>query len=121
MLRDAGPKPVSILKIDKDCHVEDEWLSDYTRLVITTCQQHGVNVKRIKMCRSQRKGLHFYVDIEPSIEAELANELQWLLGDDCLRVDFNRARVQSKLDEWNKLFEVPNVRFRTIYRAKQGD
>ena len=49
-------------------------------------------------------------------DADLANQLQWLLGDDCQRVDFNRARIDSGLDEWSKLFEVPYVRLRTIYR-----
>jgi hypothetical protein len=43
--------------------------------------------------------------------------LQWLLGDDSQRVGFNRARIESGLNEWNKLFEVVGRRLTTIYRA----
>jgi hypothetical protein len=68
------------------------------------------------MCRSKRKGYHFYISINPPVEANVANQLQWLLGDDDLRVDRNRARIQAGFDRWNKLFERLDARLRTIYR-----
>jgi hypothetical protein len=40
-------------------------------------------------------------------------------GDDSRRVDFNRARIESGLEEWNKLFEVPENVLCTIY--KEGE
>lgn len=107
---------VPVLKIDKDCFVDPTWLSDYIALILRICRRYNVSVKSIRMTRSKSKGQHFYIQIEPSVEPELANRLQWLLGDDCQRVDFNRARIRSHLPEWNKLFEELGRKLRTIYR-----
>jgi len=105
----------SILKIDKDCFVEQGWIRDYVRMTIATCRLKGIDVMRIQMSRT-RKGFHFYIDVDPPVEAELANQLQWLLGDDCGRVDRNRARIRSGLREWNKLFEEAGTKLRTVYQ-----
>jgi len=108
---------VSVLKIDKDSFVNRHWIQDYLRLVVNTCREYRVRVVSVKKTVSERKGIHFYIEITPPVEAELANRLQWLMGDDSRRVDFNRARIESRLNEWNKLFERANARLRTIYRA----
>ena len=108
---------VGTVKIDKDCFVDRSWIQDYARVVVAVCRMKGVRVTWIQMCNSESKGLHFYIDISPPVEAKLANELQFLLGDDCGRVDRNRARIRSRLTEWNKLFELPNARLKTIYRS----
>ena len=106
---------IGVLKIDKDCYVNSDWLKDYVRLVIVpTCQSFNLRVLSVRTCPSRKKGFHLYIDIDPPIEPDLANRLQWLLGDDCRRVDFNRARIRSGLREWNKLFEEPGRRLRTI-------
>jgi len=102
------------LKIDKDCFVDEDWIQDFIRTAILTCRLKGVKVLRIQKSRT-RKGFHFYVDIDPAVKDELRNRLQWLLGDDCGRVDRNRARMRSGLNDWNKLFEQPNARLITIY------
>jgi hypothetical protein len=107
---------VPVLKIDKDCFVDPAWLRDYIALILRICRAYNLCVKSIRMTRSKSKGQHFYIQIEPSVEPELANRLQWLLGDDCRRVDFNRARIRSHLPEFDKLFEEPNRRLRTLYR-----
>jgi len=104
------------LKIDKDCFVDKQWIQNYVDLILSECRRFNITILSIRMCNSRRKGLHFYIKVSPPIDADLANQLQWLLGDDCQRVDFNRARIDSGLDEWSKLFEVPHVRLRTIYR-----
>lgn len=106
---------ISVLKIDKDCFVDKDWLEDYVRTVVAICRSFGVTVESVKMCPSKRHGLHFYISIIPPVEAGLANRLQWLLGDDSRRVDFNRARIESGLVEWNKLFEVAGRMLRTVY------
>ena len=113
----ASMGKVGVLKIDKDCFVGKDWIDSYVDLIVKECGSFGVTVKTIKMCNSKRKGLHFYVKIDPPIEPTLANKLQFLLGDDALRVDFNRARIESSLIEWNKLFEVAGRRLRTIYKG----
>jgi hypothetical protein len=77
-------------------------------------------VESIKKCISKSKGYHLCIKINPPIDSNFANFLQWLFGDDCRRVDFNRARIESGLLEWNKLFEEPYRRIKTIYRA-DGD
>ena len=105
---------VSQLKIDKDCHVARSWICDYVERIRSTCRSHGLRVLSIQMSRT-KKGQHYYVDIRPTIPPEKANRLQWLLGDDCLRVDYNRARIQSGLDDWNKLFETIGQRYETLY------
>jgi hypothetical protein len=105
------------MKIDKDCFVDEEWIRDYVRMVIVTCRLRGVRVVRIQKSRT-RKGFHFYIDVAPPVEAELANRLQWLLGDDCGRVDRNRARIRSGLKGWNKLFERPNARLTQIWTGQ---
>ena len=107
------------LKIDKDCFVDKDWILDYLDVITITCALFGVTVEYVGMCRSKSKGLHFYITINPDIDAKLANRLQFLLGDDARRVDFNRARIGSRLQEWNKLFEVEGRRLRTIYRNSE--
>jgi hypothetical protein len=114
-----GGLKVAVLKVDKDCFVDQNWIEAYVQQIVHTCQSYNVTVEAIKMCNSKKKGLHFYIYISPAVDAGLANMLQWLLGDDCLRVDFNRARIASGLQEWNKLFEVSNRRLKTIYRKQK--
>jgi hypothetical protein len=112
---------VNVLKVDKDCFVDKEWLDAYVEVIMQICDNYDLTVQTIKMCNSKKKGLHFYITISPPIDSMIANMLQWLLGDDCRRVDFNRARIESNLDEWNKLFEVANRRLKTIYRKPKND
>lgn len=115
MQRDEDVDKIRILKIDKDCFVDEDWLRDYLNLlVVPICQSYNINMLSVRMCPSRKKGFHLYIEIDPPIEPDLANRLQWLLGDDCQRVDFNRARIRSGLREWNKLFEEPDRRLRTI-------
>jgi hypothetical protein len=108
---------ISVLKIDKDCYVDQSWILDYVEVVRSICQMRRVHVCYLEMSRS-KKGLHFYIGIQPSVGSELANRLQWLLGDDCRRVDYNRARIRSHYPDWNKLFERIGQRFVTLYSRK---
>ena len=119
--RGGGTSMISQLKIDKDIHVDHTWIRDYVRAIRAVCATKRVQVTSIRMCRSKRKGAHYYIDIHPALRPATANRLQWLLGDDCLRVDYNRARVGSGLIEdgdWNKLFERIGQRYTTLYRVK---
>jgi hypothetical protein len=109
---------ISVLKIDKDRLVDRSWIRDYVYVILAVCRLNHAKVNSIQMCRSTNKGLHFYIEIQPSLLAESANRLQWLLGDDCLRVDYNRARIRSGYPDWNKLFEKIGGRFHTLYRIK---
>ncbi len=106
---------VNELKLDLDCVLDKDELRGYIRNIVLICQDNGIKVKKIAMCRSKRKGLHFYISIEPPINPEKANYLQLLLGDDAQRFVFNKARIKSGLPEWNKLFEEEKIRFRIIY------
>src|SRR5208282_1996046 len=120
--------PVGQLKIDKDIHVNRTWIQDYVRTIKAICKLNGIRVTSIQMCRSSRKGQHYYISVVPPLRAESANRIQWLLGDDCLRVDYNRARIQSHLNDWNKLFEDVGRHYITLYgkvpagtrKTKQG-
>jgi hypothetical protein len=115
----SGVYKISTLKIDRDCFVESGWVRDYVRTIITTCKMFDVRVRSIKMSRSKRKGNHFYIEINPPVEATFANQLQYLLGDDGLRVDRNRARIEAGFNGWSKLFERANAKLRTIYRTSR--
>jgi len=104
---------VDVLKIDKDCHVDQSWILDYVRVVRCICHMKRVNVASVEVSHS-KKGLHFYIGIQSRVSSELANRLQWLLGDDCRRVDYNRARIRSHYPDWNKLLERIGQRFLTL-------
>ncbi|TSA43629.1 hypothetical protein D4R54_00165 [archaeon] len=105
----------NVLKIDKDCHVSPELNLEYVRTILQTCRKYEPKVLWVKSSRS-RHGMHFYIKIKPALEPHVANNLQYLLGDDAKRVAFNRARIESGSDEWNKLFERANARLTTVYR-----
>lgn len=112
-LRTTLPQ-TNTLKIDKDCFVNSRLNMEYVRTVLHTCRKYGVTIQWIRYSKS-RHGMHFYIRIKPSLSPKIANNLQYLLGDDAKRVEFNRARIESGLAEWNKLFEKPNVKLNTIY------
>jgi len=116
-IEESEVEPADELKIDKDCFVEKAWTRHYVWLVKTVCRRFGVAISSIRRCASESKGEHYYIGIKPRIDANQANLLQYLLGDDCKRVDFNRARIESGLNGWSKMFEKPHVRLTTIYRC----
>ncbi len=114
-------KKQSTLKVDKDCVVPRKWLLDYVnKVILPLCAFYEITVRSIKYCPSRLKGFHLYIDITPAISAVLALELQLLMGDDAQRVSLCRARMRAGYDEWNKLFEEPYCKLRTIYRHKSG-
>jgi hypothetical protein len=78
---------------------------------------HHESVEWIKATRT-RHGRHYYIKIDPPVSAKTANNLQYLLGDDANRVDYNRARINSGLAPWNRLFESLGRKMVTLYRCK---
>ena len=103
-----------MLKVDKDCHVDSELEHEYVRSVVETLSNHRLKVLRVQVTRTHH-GRHYYITIYPAVDAHTANRLQYLLGDDPKRVDYNQARIASNLREWNKLFESIGRRLNTIY------
>ncbi len=90
---------ISVLKIDVDCIVSRDWLQDWIRLVvIPTCRALGVSVLTVDIGQSQHKGFHTYIKINPPVHSELANRLQFLLGDDRHRVSLNRAVLYGRVE-----------------------
>jgi hypothetical protein len=115
---DAGanvPK-TDLLKIDKDCLVHATLQREYIQTVIDICRERGIKVLWIKRTDTAH-GLHYYIGINPPVDALTANNLQCLLGDDSKRVGYNKARIYSGLVEWNKLFERVNCGMTTLYRV----
>ncbi|MGA2785763.1 MAG: hypothetical protein ABSF09_13805 [Candidatus Bathyarchaeia archaeon] len=119
MKRNRTPmRKISVLKIDKDCYVPRSWIMDWVRLIVLpVCKNFGTEATYVRMSKS-RKGLHFYIGISKPIHADLANRIQYLLGDDCRRVDFNRARIKVHYSGWDKLFEEENTRIIQLYHAR---
>ena len=110
-------RKISVLKIDNDCYVDQSWIRDYVADVRAVCKANGIKLVSIQMSRTT-KGQHYYIEIQPSISPDKANELQWLLKDDSRRVDYNRARIRSGYSDWNKLFERIGQRYTTLYHVK---
>jgi hypothetical protein len=104
----------SLLKVDKDCFVNAKLNRQYLETIVDTCRKHGLKVVWIKSIQTQH-GMHFYIKVDPPVDAHTANSLQYLLGDDAKRVAFNRARIESGLVEWNKLFEAVGRKPSTPY------
>jgi hypothetical protein len=105
----------SVLKVDKDCHVSSQLEREWVRVALVILRICHESVEWIKGTRTHH-GRHYYIKIDPPVDAHTANDLQYLLGDDASRVDYNRARIISRLEEWNKLFEATGRRLRTLYR-----
>jgi len=112
--RDAEIPRVSELRVDKDCHVSSQLEREYVRQSIAILRKHHLRVELIKATRTYH-GRHYYISIDPPVDARTANNLQYLLGDDARRVDFNRARVISRLKEWSLLFEDVGRKLKTLY------
>jgi hypothetical protein len=104
-----------VLKVDKDCHVSSQLEREYVRQTLAILPRHHLKVLWIKATRT-RHGRHYYIRIDPPVSPRTANDLQYLLGDDTHRVDFNRARINSRLKEWSLLFEDVGRKLRTLYQ-----
>jgi len=115
--RGASLPREGVLKIDKDCHVDSQLEQEYIQHAKEILGSWGFTVRKIKATRT-RHGRHYYIWIDPPADAHLANRLQYLLGDDAMRVDFNQARIDSRLPEWNKLFETVGRKMVTIYSSR---
>jgi len=107
-----------VLKVDKDCHVDSDLEQQYVRQSIATLRKHRLRVEWIRATRTNH-GRHYYIKVLPAVDASTANKLQYLLGDDANRVDFNQARIDSRLLEWNKLFEAVGRKMKTLYLDKR--
>jgi hypothetical protein len=104
----------SILKIDKDCHIDSKLEFEYIRDALAILSRRGITVLKIEATRTCH-GRHYYFHLAEPVDAQTANRLQYLLGDDPRRVDFNRARINSGLPNWNVLFETIGRKLKTIY------
>lgn len=103
--------PTRLLMIDKDCIVDASWLKEYRETIrLVLLRAYGLRPTAIAITPSRSKGSHVRIYLAHAVSAATANKLQWLLGDDCVRVDFNRARIEAGFDEWSKLFERPRGR-----------
>ena len=101
----------------------DQLLYIYNRLAnhyektIAILRKHHLRVVWIKATTTYH-GRHYYIKINPPVDAHAGDNLQYQLGDDPMRVDFNRARINSRLAHWNILFEAVNRKLTTLYPRK---
>jgi len=113
-IRNSSLPNESVLKIDKDCHIDTELEHEYIQDSLAILSKRGIRVLKIEATRTYH-GRHYYFHIAEPVDARTANRLQYLLGDDTNRVDYNQARINSRLVGWNKLFEAIGRQLRTIY------
>jgi hypothetical protein len=104
-----------MLKIDKDCHIDSALEQEYIHDALAILSRRGIKVLKIEATRTYH-GRHYYFHLTEAIDACTANRVQYLLGDDPKRVDYNQARINSRLVGWNKLFEAVGRKMRTLYR-----
>jgi len=109
MARSEQVPLTSRLQIDIDLDADNSWLKQYRRNVALVLRSYGLRSTAIRITESRNKGYHARIYLNKPVPAHFANMLQWLLGDDAPRVDFNRARINAGFDEWNKLFEEPKL------------
>jgi hypothetical protein len=102
------------LKVDIDRHPGQQLEQEWVQQTLLTLRRHHERVDWIKATKTGH-GRHYYIKIDPPVEAQTANRLQFLLCDDAKRVDFNQARIDSGLSHWNILFETVGRKLRTIY------
>jgi hypothetical protein len=95
--------------IDLDLVVDEWWLQHYRRKVRLVLESYGLSATAIRITPSRNCGYHIRIYLDKPVPAGFANMLQWVLGDDHGRVDFDRARIKIGFDEWNKLFEGPKL------------
>jgi len=96
-----------VLKIDIDFIPPKSWQREWesTRELILNSLGFKL-LALIKKKSSSGKGLHYYFHIEGrKISESYLNKLQFLLGDDIVRVAINQARIKMKVKHWNKLFD----------------
>jgi hypothetical protein len=93
---------------------------EYIRDALAILSKRGIRVLKIEATRTYH-GRHYYFHLAEPVEARTANRLQYLLGDDPNRVDYNRARIDSGLVGWNKLFEAVGRKLKTLYLAEQQE
>jgi hypothetical protein len=110
----------SILKVDKDCYIDSALEQEYIQDSLAILSRHGITVLKIEATRTYHGG-HYYLYLAEPVGAHTANRLQYLLGDDSKRVDYNQARIDSVLTGWNKLFEAAGRKLVTLYRTKESD
>lgn len=104
-----------VLKIDKDCHTDSKLEQEYIQDSLAILSRRGIMVLKIEATRTYH-GRHYYIHLAEPVDARTANRLQYLLGDDPKRVDFNQARINSGLVRWNKLFEAVGRKTVTLYQ-----
>lgn len=104
-----------VLKVDKDCHIDSELEYEYIQDALAILTRRGIHVVKIEATRTYH-GRHYYFYLAEPVDACTANHLQYLLGDDPKRVDYNQARISSELTGWNKLFETIGRRTVTLYQ-----
>jgi hypothetical protein len=107
----------SVLKLDKDCHVSSQLEREDVQNMRAILRRHHLRVLWIKATRTLH-GRHYYISIDPPVDAHTANNLQYLLGSDAKRVADSRLLINSRLAYWNRLFEDLGRRMRTLYRCR---
>jgi len=102
---------ISILKIDLDVKLPEEWLERWIETRYVLLRSMGYTVNRISR-HETTKGQNFFIEINGYLSPTLTNMLQFLLGDDHTRVKINQWRIERGIEHWNKIFD------RKLFRKK---
>lgn len=100
------------LKIDLDIKPEKEWMELWIKTRTEMLRSLGYNPIKIDTFETQ-KGTHIYIKLKEDPEDRETNMLQFLCGDDPIRVKINNWRINRKVKMWNKLFK------RVLYRKNR--
>lgn len=96
------------LKIDIDIDLPRKWLELYIKSRIALLKSIGYTVDKIIYKKSSsKKGYHFWIHLKEDVKDDNElNMLQFLCGDDPVRVKINMIRIKTGHREWNVLFDI---------------
>ena len=103
---------MTLLKIDVDMHPPKLWLQQWLDSRVFLLEElFKLTVLDTKVFKTKR-GIHVYINVAQKLSDEDVNRLQFICGDDPVRVKINQMRIERGIKRWNKLF------CKTYYRRK---
>jgi hypothetical protein len=107
-------KKSNLLKLDIDFKPPNKWMKLWREERAFMLHALGYHIKNVLVVPSSKRGIHVYIRLLEEVPPQTLNMLQWLCGDDPSRVEINRWRIKTGIENWNVLF------YKVIYRKDGG-
>jgi len=106
------------LKIDLDDHLLNRWKKEWIQTRRFMLKSLGYKMEEVTIHTSPSgRGHHIWIQFSSNknVSDACLNKLQWLCGDDAVRVQINIWRIQRKITYWNKMFS------EVLWKRKESD